>query len=116
MTDELKTQLIFIDGHPLLVVSGEIDMATAPQFEVALKHLAAVTDRSVLDFAGVTFLDSSGIKVLVAASQRTELSSISIRRPSEQIVRTLQICGLAERFLEADPSGGRDQTLAVIDD
>jgi anti-anti-sigma regulatory factor len=52
---------------------------------------SASDHRVVLDFSDVTFLDSSGIKVLVTTSRRLGTSNLS-RNASEQIVGTLKIC------------------------
>jgi len=102
MDGDLQIELVRTEGRPGLAVCGEIDMATAPQLQDALHRLAAATDVPVLDFTGVTFLDSSGIKVLVRASQRADTARITIRNPCDQIVRTLQITGLSELFLETE--------------
>jgi anti-anti-sigma factor len=99
MDGDLRTTLVGTDVQPVLVVSGEIDMGTAPEFEAAVGRLAELTDHARLDFADVTFLDSSGIKVLVKASLRAGTSALVIRNASEPVVRTLQICGLADCFL-----------------
>jgi anti-anti-sigma factor len=55
------------DGEvQVVVVVGEIDLATAP---ILREHLAgamlAGVPRAVLDLAGVTFLDSSGLSVVI---------------------------------------------------
>ena len=46
-----------------IIVSGEVDLATAPQLRAAIPQSGTVW----LDFSGVTFLDSTGIDVLVTA-------------------------------------------------
>jgi len=46
-----------------IIVRGEVDAATAPQLEAAIPMSGSVW----LDFSAVTFLDSSGLSVLVAA-------------------------------------------------
>jgi stage II sporulation protein AA (anti-sigma F factor antagonist) len=46
-----------------IIVRGEVDAATAPQLEAAIPLSGSIW----LDFCGVTFLDSPGLSVLVAA-------------------------------------------------
>ena len=46
-----------------IIVHGEVDAATAPHLESMIPRSGSVW----LDFSGVTFLDSSGLSVLVAA-------------------------------------------------
>lgn len=54
-------------GARVVSVSGEIDIATAPQVDEALARREPGETAVVLDLRGTTFLDSSGIRVLVAA-------------------------------------------------
>ena len=47
---------------------GEIDMATAAMFSEALEEAASSGEQLVVDMAGVTFIDSSGLHVLMKAA------------------------------------------------
>ncbi|MGC4806829.1 STAS domain-containing protein [Micromonospora sp. DT233] len=54
-------------GCTVLEVHGELDMATSPQLRKGLQRLVDAGDRQVVvDLAGVGFMDSSGLGVLVA--------------------------------------------------
>ena len=81
----------------VVVVGGEVDMATAPQLDAAL---ATVEGDVVVDLAAVTFLDSSGIGVLVKAAQRASAAGHVLRTRAERdnVWRTLQITSLADLF------------------
>jgi anti-sigma B factor antagonist len=48
----------------VLVVAGEVDMASAPRLRAALSHLAAASGPLTVDLTGVSFLDSAGIAAL----------------------------------------------------
>jgi anti-sigma B factor antagonist len=104
MEGTLHTSIIHADGHAVVAVRGEIDLASAPQFEEALDEVLAHRVHTVLDFSGVTFMDSSGIAALVRASQRSDGPGLVIRNASDLIERTLEICGLADHFLERGSS------------
>ncbi|MEU1040585.1 STAS domain-containing protein [Streptomyces sp. NPDC005551] len=55
-------------GVSVLKMAGEIDFNTVGEFRRALADRAnAPRHCTVVDFSGVTFMDSSGINVLVAA-------------------------------------------------
>ena len=54
-------------GATRLVLRGELDLATAPQLEHAL---AAAGDGVLLDLRGLTFMDSTGVRVLLEAAER----------------------------------------------
>lgn len=68
-------------GAVELAVDGEIDMATADDLEAAL--LAAVTSPGVtgvvVDVAGVTFCDSSGLAVLDRAHAAASRKGVRLR-------------------------------------
>jgi anti-sigma B factor antagonist len=57
----------------MLVVRGEIDMATGPALDRQLRIVEASSARRiVLDFASLDFMDSTAIHVLVSAQQRAD--------------------------------------------
>jgi anti-sigma B factor antagonist len=67
----LAVERIRADGYDLVAVKGEIDIATSPRLIAALND--AVTDSSdavIVDLAGVEFMDSTGLALLVRAHRR----------------------------------------------
>jgi len=58
-------------GTPLVGLRGELDVSTAPKVEHALRQLeengASVI---VIDLRGLTFLDSSGLRLILEADGR----------------------------------------------
>ena len=71
--ENLRLQTVVrVDGpHPTLVVSGEIDVFTAPLFKQAVVNLVADGQRHLfLDMRDVTFMDSSGFGALLGATKR----------------------------------------------
>lgn len=85
------------DTTAVLTVFGEIDLFTAPELKSAIA--AAVEDgrpRVVVDLTHTTFLDSSGLGVLVGALQRLRDhgGALSIVNVDEAIARTFSITGL----------------------
>jgi anti-anti-sigma factor len=95
--DGLRIDTVHLDGHVVLAIEGEIDLATAPSFGAAIDEGLRQTGRVVLDFAGVTFMDSSGLNVLVAAaSQSPTLNTVLIRNAPVNVQRLLSITGLNE--------------------
>src|SRR5437016_4863395 len=58
-------------GRPILVVSGEIDVFTAPRFKQAVLEMTDQGTRELfLDMRGVAFMDSSGLGALLEATRR----------------------------------------------
>ena len=94
------TELIHLNGDAVLRVVGEVDASTSPMLHEACLDLASISDRLVLDLSGVTFMDSSGLHVLIRLHHREGTTSVVVRNPSGQVLRLLQITDLASRFLE----------------
>jgi anti-sigma B factor antagonist len=64
---------------PVLRVEGEIDMATADQLRTALSKALSDDAAVVVDMAGVTFIDASGIRVLLeTAASRDGLGPLTL--------------------------------------
>lgn len=86
---------------PVVAVEGELDVATAPRLRAGV---AAVTlERGqllVVDLAGVTFCDSSGISALIAARNVAEAAGagVALVAVPARLSRTFALIGLADFF------------------
>ncbi|MCI4064809.1 STAS domain-containing protein [Micromonospora sp. R77] len=82
------------DGDQLrVVVTGEVDMATADtMLQTALREPAG---QVTLDLRAVTFFDSAAIHALVRLAQH--LPGTLTVLPSRQVRRVLEISGLGEQ-------------------
>lgn len=84
------------DGHrPCLRCIGELDAAGAATLTQAIEDLGASTQIG-LDLAGLTFLDSSGIRVIAAAANRAAGAggSIQVVEASPIAAKVLALTGL----------------------
>ncbi len=83
-----------------VVAEGEIDLDAAPELRAAIAEAGASEQRSVLlDLSQVTFIDSSGIGVLVEAAQSAEAGGHELRIIGcPAIDRVIEITGLRERL------------------
>jgi anti-sigma B factor antagonist len=79
-------------------VSGEIDAHTAPTLAAAMKDLPSSV--VTVDVAGVSFMDSSGLRVLIEAATRAREGGgdLIIRHPTPGIARLIEISGLADQL------------------
>ncbi len=75
-------------------VRGEIDAHTAPILAVAMKELPAGV--VTVDVGGVSFMDSSGLRVLLEAATRAREGDgdLVIVHPTPGITRLVEISGL----------------------
>jgi anti-anti-sigma factor len=89
-------------GQTILVLHGELDMATESQLrDVAMAQLGVSGLAKLgLDLADITFLDSSGISVLVDLRNHANDRGIDLKilAVSQRAARILTIVGLAEAF------------------
>ena len=87
-----------------LDVRGELDLATAHQLDEAIQHAVDEGARTVLlDLGAVTFLDSSGMRSIVQASQRLEeqggrVAWIGLSPAAERI---FDLTGVLERLRDS---------------
>jgi anti-anti-sigma factor len=99
----------------IVTVGGEVDLETASQLgEHALEALRDVSAHVVVDLAGVTFMDSTGLKVLLSIQRRAALAggSFAVAGATRTVRRILALTGLDHTFtlydsvddLPAEPS------------
>lgn len=87
-------------------VGGEHDIATRARLSVAFDEAARLDDADiVVDLSEVTFMDASTIGALVVAGNRLRAlsRSLSVRDPSPQARRLLNLCRLA-RLIDEPPA------------
>ena len=86
------------DRNLLLEMKGELDHHGARNAlrELELSIDAALPKKLVLDLAGVTFMDSSGIALILRAQQRMQLldGSRLVRNVPQQARRVLDAAGI----------------------
>jgi anti-sigma B factor antagonist len=85
------------DDGTVIAVRGEVDLFTAPELKKAVGDaIDAGRTRVVVDLTKTTFLDSSGLGVLVGALQRLRDrgGALSIVNVDAAISRTFSITGL----------------------
>jgi anti-sigma B factor antagonist len=84
-------------GWCRVMVEGELDLATAPRLELELARLEWRRPRLLLlDPRGLTFMDLTGLRVLLAAHARAERRGheLAILRGSRVVERLLQLLAL----------------------
>jgi anti-sigma B factor antagonist len=96
-------------GRLLVVVGGELDLATAPGLEGVLLEALDGGERVLLDVRRLEFMDSSGVRVIVAAHARAgrdrERFAVVRPGPGSEVARIIDVSGLdAELRLVDDPA------------
>jgi anti-sigma B factor antagonist len=85
------------DGTAVVSVRGEVDVYTAPYLWDEIDR--AITDTAnhlVIDLSNVTFIDSSGLAVLIRAHKRLRPieGTVVVRGAAEQVSMTLEVTKL----------------------
>jgi anti-sigma B factor antagonist len=85
-------------------LSGELDLATAPEAEAALRRAAARKREVVLDLRGLAFMDSTGLRLtlMMDALARQDGFDFVIVRGTELIHRIFQMSGVEEHLTLVD--------------
>ena len=96
--DPMEIEATSADRNLLLELKGELDHHGARNAlrELELSIDAALPKKLVLDLAGVTFMDSSGIALILRAQQRMQLldGSLLVRNVPQQARRVPDAAGI----------------------
>jgi anti-sigma B factor antagonist len=91
------------DGADAVVrIAGELDMYSEAQLQHAISELDGDNDirAVVLDLSQTEFLDSSGLRAMLAAERRLQAQgrAMKLRSPSSLVARLLEVTSLADHF------------------
>lgn len=106
----------FDGGHPVLYISGEVDVCTAPELEALVFALLGRShDEIVLDFGDMRFIDGRGLAVV--ARSAAELSAaggqLVVRAPSLFTRRILELADLGDGVRVEPTLRPRDDVSAL---
>jgi len=87
-------------GVPVVIVSGDVDVCTAPMLDERLQEVAGEGHKEVgIDLSGVSYLDSEGLKALIKL--RNSLGhggEVSIVGARGSVQRVFEMSGLSRIF------------------
>lgn len=87
------------DGIEILMVTGEVDLSTAPRLGQAIEQARSTGAPLVLDLTEVGFLDSAGARELARAEMAAARAGAEfLLVPSEYVARVFEISGLEPVF------------------
>ncbi len=89
------------DGRMVVAPAGEVDVSNAAELRDAIDSALAKGDKPVeLDMADVTYIDSTGIGVLVGAAHRASEggTTFSVARPQRNVARVLDLLGVTKEL------------------
>jgi anti-anti-sigma factor len=107
--DVLRITVEPLEDARLIRAAGEIDLSNvaALRRELDAARMEAVT--VLLDLSGVTFIDSSGLHLLLRASHSSAVSdwAFFVVRPSESVLRLIEVSGTADALVVVHPTAER---------
>ncbi|HEY1444428.1 MAG TPA: STAS domain-containing protein [Acidimicrobiales bacterium] len=97
-----------VDNIRVAVLRGELDASTA--WELADHLIGPPGSLVVVDLAGLSFIDSSGLGAIHAARRRVieDGGNLVVCRPTPAVLRVLEITGLDMWVTEWDPAWSND--------
>jgi anti-anti-sigma factor len=112
MTSEFSLEIERQGDVAVIVVVGDVDLRTRDRLSTAASALLNEAPHVVVDLSRVTFLDSSGLSVLIAARQEANrlARDFGIRGARGPVARVLHVAGLAE-WLAGDTVLSRPPTV-----
>ena len=98
---EFDVSVSHADGVAVVQVSGDLDCYTAPQLREALLRLVAEgSNQVILDVGRSSFIDSTGLGVLVGGLRRfrQEGGDMVLRSPTSTTITLLEVTGVIKLF------------------
>jgi anti-anti-sigma factor len=107
-TPGIQTSLTPREGGSLLRVEGEVDLLSAPELEAALAEGIQLGGTLVADLTEVSFIDSTGLRVLLEARDRAATGGGELRLAIAEggaVQRLLTLSGVLDLFGRSEPGG-----------
>lgn len=95
----MKIKHLFDNGSLYVYLYGELDECTAVKTREAIDDILSKVshfDSVIFNFSGMTFMDSTGIGMLIGRYKKIKARKAStyIQTPTKQVDRILEISGL----------------------
>jgi anti-anti-sigma factor len=89
------------DGDDAIVaVTGEVDIATGPTLWSRIQRaMADGASRLVIDLAGTTFMDSTGLAIIIRAAGVHGADNVYVRSPQPRVLALFELTGLRRHIL-----------------
>ena len=93
MTINIKKE----NGVTIIKIDGRLDTTTAPELEKAINGEGDALKNLVLDFKGVDYISSAGLRVILTAQKKMNVQGhMEINNVSEAVMDIFEMTGFAE--------------------
>lgn len=88
------------DSVAVVVVQGELDLASVDELRAALREAEEAADKLVLDLRGLEFMDTSGLSLVIEQDKRTVDAGkrFVVVRPPAPVQRIFDMVGVTKRL------------------
>jgi anti-sigma B factor antagonist len=89
-----------VDGTYIVAPVGELDLGTVDEVRALIAARPGPCDRLVLDLSGLSFFDTSGMRLVLETLHETRRDSISLRlvRGPEDVQRLFALAQMEDRL------------------
>ncbi len=93
MTIEIKANA----ESTIIEVNGRLDTTTAPSLDKAIEENTQNTKHLILDLAGVTYVSSAGLRVLLGAQKKMQkVGTMTVKNVCTPVMEVLEMTGFAD--------------------
>ena len=93
MTIEIRKQ----SNDVVVIVNGRLDTITAPVLEKTLAENIGTTKCLILDFKGLEYISSAGLRVLLGAQKKIQNSgAMKLTNVCNDVMEILEMTGFAD--------------------
>ena len=86
-----------VDNSTVFKLEGRLDTVTAPELENAINNEGEALKCLVLDFGGINYISSAGLRVLLGAQKKMNVQgSMELVNVNENIMDIFEMTGFAD--------------------
>ena len=86
-----------VDNSTVFKLDGRLDTVTAPELENAINNEGEALRNLGLDFGGINYISSAGLRVLLGAQKKMNVQgSMELVNVSEDVMDILEMTGFAD--------------------
>jgi len=81
----------------VLEITGRLDTVTSPKFQDVLEEAISLSLDIILDFAGVDYISSAGLRVLLLGQKNTHADgkSMTLKNVSSEVMEIFDVTGFS---------------------
>ena len=86
-----------VNNSTVFKLEGRLDTVTAPELEQAINNEGNSLENLVLDFGGINYISSAGLRVLLGAQKKmNDQGSMELINVNDDVMDILEMTGFAD--------------------